>query len=368
MMGPILIVGGGAVGLISALRLASSGVSCTVLEQKPWGYWQTSGRQFAIAHDVMHWLDANNIIGTEKFWSITQAALTMEHEPNTIEFYSHDAKLAYLGGMIAEHTLMQWLFSQVQRSPYIEFVCSSQLHQVSTTSSGVRICDDQGKEYFGVLCIAADGQNSWVRRQMDISCFRYPFFQYASNAIVGFEGNPRIVWDVFSENQCVGVLPISLDRAACIVMEPTGSIAFSTVLQKVNTHLKNTLALTLIDSRHVTYPLTAGWALSPVKENVIFLGEAALWVHPMMGQGLNIALRYAASVLDALPDILAVGYDVKAWLQHLPARDGATALGINSAASVLQRRTRFFAWRALSFCASFPKFAQWCVGSGCAHL
>ncbi len=368
MMGPILIVGGGVVGLVSALRLAASGVACTILEQKPWGYWQTSGRQFAIAHDVIQWLEARNIIDTAKFWSITQAALSMEDDPNTIEFYSHDAKLAYLGGMISEGALMQWLVAQVQRSAYIQFICSCQLQRLSTTSSGVQIYDNQGTIYFSGLCIAADGQNSWVRRQMGIGCFRYPFFQYATNAVVGFKGNPHTVWDVFSKDQCVGILPISLNRAACIVMEPTGNIDFSTVLQNLNAHLKRTLALTLLDPPHVTYPLTGGWAASHVKEAVIFLGEAALWVHPMMGQGLNIALRYAAPVLDALPDLLTVGYDIKAWLQHLPSRDGATALGINSAAAALQHRTRFFAWRTLSFCASFPNFSAWCVGSGCAHL
>ena len=367
-MDRVLIVGGGAVGLISALRLASAGVPCTVLEQKPWEYWQISGRHFAIAQDVMTWLDTRNIIDTTHFWPITQAALTMDHQSDIIKFHSHDAKLEYLGGMIAERTLMQALVDQVQRSSSIQFFCSCQLRRLSSGSFGVRIYDAKEIEYFGALCIAADGQNSWVRRQMGIPCLRYPFFQYATNAVVGFEGDLGTVWDVFSENQCVGILPISAHRAACIVMEPTGSIDFSTVLQNINKHLKKTLALTLIDPPHATYPLTAGWALSCVKDRVLCMGEAALWVHPMMGQGLNIALRYAAPVLDALPDVLTVGYDVSRWLQCLPYRDGATALGINSAASVLQRRTRFFAWKAMSFSAAFPKFIRLCVRSGCGTV
>ena len=366
-MQTVLIVGGGVVGLISALRLATSGVPCVILEEKPWGYWRADGRQFALAYDVIQWLSVHAIVPIEKFWRITQAALSMDERANILEFHSNDAKLAYLGGMICESALMTHLVEQVSRMPLIQFLCGRKLISIVSTACDVCIEDHQHHRYVGSLCIASDGKNSWVRKQMNISCFEYAFSQYATNVIVGFEGNPRTVWDVFSENQCIGILPIAPDRAACIVMEPTGRVTFPMLLQRINTALNGRLVLTSNPQSYRSYPLSAGWALSYTKHTVLLLGDAALWLHPMMGQGLNIALRHAAPILDAIPDLLTIGYDIQRWLRHLPSRDGAVALGINGSAILLQGAARFLAWRALSFCANFPQFTRWCIRSGCTR-
>ena len=205
----VLIVGGGVLGLVSALRLASRGIRCVVLEKRRFGYWKQEGRYFALAYDVVQWLAQRNIIDLRTCWPIYEAGLSMDKCQDALKFSHRQARLPHLGVMVEESMLMSLCIQEVMKNFCIELICSVQPECLWIEDQEVCLQDQEGKIYRGCLCIAADGKNSWVRGYVNIPCMEYNFQQIAYSGVAVFKGNPNTVWDIFSRDQCIGLLPFS---------------------------------------------------------------------------------------------------------------------------------------------------------------
>ena len=157
--------------------------------------------------------------------------------------------------------------------------------------------DQENTFYQGRCCIAADGHKSWVRSQLQNRPFYYDFGQTATTGVVQFQGDEHTVWDFFFKDHCVGILPFSCDRAACILMGTSQrTLSFQEnafreggLFSILNRGLKGKMTILKLERWDKHYPLTAGRCKREVQGLVLFLGDALECMHPLMGQGMNLA-------------------------------------------------------------------------------
>ncbi|ETZ04639.1 FAD-dependent oxidoreductase [Holospora undulata] len=360
----VLIIGGGIVGLTSAIRLGSRGISCIVLEKKNLGYWKQGARYFAVAQDVVQWLSYRGIVDLENFWTIQDAAIRMNGFTEEVRCSSREMGLSRLGVMVKESVLMEMLIKNLENYSCISVVFSSRLEKIWNDDRCVYVTTAEGACYEGKFCIAADGKTSWVRSQLNRKTWNYDFKQIASSGVVRFDGEMHTVWDVFFKDQCVGILPFSCNQAACILM---GSSRKMISYQKddffsiLNQNLHGKMNILGIERWDGHYTLTAGRCREETFELVLFLGDALEWMHPLMGQGMNLALRHASKWLDALPESLNSGICLKRWLYGHRQQNWKAGLGVNIGAIALQSKLQFYVWKGLCWGMFFPELFKWCL-------
>ena len=363
----VIVVGGGVIGLVSALRLALQGVSCIVLERNLEGYWIKGARYFALAEDVVAWLSYWKILDLTDCWPIHDAALRMDSASSEIRFSCNQIRTPYLGVMVNERMLLEMLIKRLKTCSFASIFFSTSLQRIWSDTEHVYLIDDANTVYQGRCCIAADGHRSWVRSQLNNRPFYYDFGQTATTGVVQFQGDAHTVWDFFFKDHCIGILPFSSQEAACILMgtsQRTLSFQDNTfgeggLFSILNRGLKGKMIIQNLHSWDAHYPLTAGRCLREVQGLVLFLGDALEWMHPLMGQGMNLALRYASKWLDTLPEALISSVCLEKWLLGHRQKNWSIGLGVNVGAFTLQSSFRARIWKGLEWGTFCPGVSSW---------
>ena len=157
------------------------------------------------------------------------------------------------------------------------------------------------------LLIAADGAHSFIRSKLGIEC---EVKQYGQTAIVGCVDvelhHNYTAYERFTKEGPLALLPRSGNRCGFIWMKPTdiadknstlSNEAFVAILQQVFGYRLGKLSN---PSKRYAYPLSLSISKKRVQKRVVLLGNAAQTLHPIAGQGLNLALREIAELTDLL--------------------------------------------------------------------
>ena len=157
------------------------------------------------------------------------------------------------------------------------------------------------------LLIAADGANSYIRTQLGIEC---NIKHYEQTAIIGCIDTAKhhryTAYERFTKDGPLAFLPRKDNQCGFIWMNPTAIAeehsvlsdqAFLLALQQAFGYRLGQLSNL---SKRFAYPLTLSVSEQRVQQRVVLLGNAAQTLHPIAGQGLNLALREIAELTDIL--------------------------------------------------------------------
>ena len=116
----------------------------------------------------------------------------------------------------------------------------------------------------------------------------------------------NVAWERFTPQGPLALLPCGDEYAVVYTCAPVeaerlvalGDDGFLAVLQ---THFGGRLQFTACTSRHV-FPLGLRYRPSPVGPRSVWLGNAAQTLHPVAGQGFNLALRDIMQLARTLTD------------------------------------------------------------------
>jgi 2-octaprenyl-6-methoxyphenol hydroxylase len=185
------------------------------------------------------------------------------------------------------------------------------------TSDGVEARTPDGASTRARLLVAADGARSRLREQAGI-----PFhgWSYSQSAIVGtisheHDHEGRAV-EHFLPAGPFALLPLSAGRRSSIVWtERTADVPrllardAADQAALIERHFGLTLGAIDIEGRLQAFPLSFGLARDFVSDRLALLGDAAHVIHPIAGQGLNLGLKDAAALAEAVVDQLRLGLD-----------------------------------------------------------
>ena len=215
-------------------------------------------------------------------------------------------------------TLIQQLYLQVQlvlRSP-------ARVSAVLAVRNGYRLSLEAGDQVRARLLVVADGADSSLRRALDIPVHSRSYRQYALIANVGHAADHgNCAYERFTGQGPLAMLPLLADssggpRSALVWTLPEAlarelsACPEAEFLQRLQRRFGYRLGRLRKAGERFSYPLALVQAEEQVRRGLILLGNAAHSLHPVAGQGFNLALRDAVVFAQVLAAAQRNGEDL----------------------------------------------------------
>jgi 2-octaprenyl-6-methoxyphenol hydroxylase len=219
-----------------------------------------------------------------------------------------------LGYVVENKRLGQVLNARLNESGKINLLCPALVSCVKATEKGMQLDLNHGNTETRVdasLVVLADGGKSPVCEQLGIAQSVERYDQHALIANIIFEKpHQHVAFERFTDTGPLAVLPlVSIDG------KNRGSLVWTlSVGQAVQyRELNEEELLPLLQERFgyklgkileigetFVYPLSLCIAKEQVRPSLALLGNVAHTLHPVAGQGLNLALRDTRALVDVL--------------------------------------------------------------------
>lgn len=268
-----------------------------------WGALPAS--QCSPYHDMVVWDAATPVAGGAQ----------LELDGEVLRFSASALGEPNLGHIIANNQL-QWAALEVISQARITRFAAA-LQSITLNETGADILLDDQRRVSARLVVGADGVNSVSRRCVGITSRVRSYQQTALVTHVRTERPHRqTAWQRFLPTGPIAFLPLN-DGRSSIVWTTTAEHAaqlmqlddaeVSAAIGIASDHIVG--AVTIAAAR-ATFPLQMAQVDEYCREHFVLVGDAAHSVHPLAGQGVNLGLLDAASLVQTLADARQSGADL----------------------------------------------------------
>lgn len=327
----IVIIGGGMVGVSFALAMRAADPECrahvTLIETFPLKFSAEQPEytpSFDVRSTALSW-GSRHIYESLDCWErlrenccpirtihVSEAGrfgcTRIEHQQEDVEA---------LGYVVENHWLGRSLLYDLGERPEVSLLAPATVEQLSATDCGYTLKYRSG-DALGTLdadlVIVADGGKSGLREQLGI---QQQATDYAQRAMVfnvqTEQPHQGIAYERFTQSGPMAMLPLVGDRGAVIwslgseesaAVEELDDADFIGAFQK---QFGYRLGRVLRVGQRSAYPLVLTTVNEQVRPGLVVLGNAAHTLHPVAGQGYNLALRDADALASDLGQTLSEG-------------------------------------------------------------
>ena len=330
----VIIVGAGMAGATLGLALHSAGLKPVLIDVLPFEA-QTAptfdGRASAIAYaSFRQWKEIGAGDAMLPYAQrIEQILVTDGHAPGAAagrglrSFLRFDATEIEassggepLGYMIENRHIRAALAAAVQKAG-ITVHAPARVADVKADGPTATVTLEGGRTLSAPLVVGADGRNSKVRQAADIGVIGWDYPQVGFVATVAMEeDHGGVAHEYFLPSGPFAILPLTGKRASLVWTEtrPRGAALKEARLEAVEAHLARRfgefVGKVRLEGPRFSYPLSLQLAEQMSAPRMALLGDAAHAIHPIAGQGLNLGLKDAAALAEALVDALRLGEDI----------------------------------------------------------
>ncbi len=325
----ILLVGGGLVGMATAIGLAKSGFKVAVIDMAP-ADTQTAdpfdGRASAIAYSSSHLLRALGLM--ELLEPVAQPILEIRVSdgPSMLHLHFDHAELAQgdlavgpLGYMIENRHTRRALFTVAEELENLEVLAPERVTSINRAPGHVSVTLGSGRSLQGRLLLGADGRGSMVRRDAGITVNGWGYNQAGIVAALAHEeSHAGIAHERFLPAGPFALLPLTGNRSSLVWTEKLplaktimglSDRAFEAEVQE---RAGDFLGKISVIGGRWSYPLSVQFSDTYIAPRTALVGDAAHGIHPIAGQGLNLGLRDVAALIEVLVEARDVGLDIGA--------------------------------------------------------
>ncbi len=211
--------------------------------------------------------------------------------------------------------------------------------------TGARVQLADGREIIASLVIAADGRKSPLREAAGIKVIGWNYAQtgivttvrhdrpHGGRAVQHFlPAGPFAILPLTGNRSCITWTEEAREAARILAFDDAGFLA------EVEQRFGGKLGAIALDGPRQSWPLELHLARRYVGPRFALVGDAAHGVHPLAGQGLNLAFRDVAALVEVIADGVRVGFDAgdaqalrryERWRRFDSAVSAATFDGIN---------------------------------------
>lgn len=225
-----------------------------------------------------------------------------------------DHQLEALGYVVENRKLGEVLNSAMQASETIDLICPASISTISPNSQGMtlEIVDkSDGYSVNASLVVLADGGRSPICNQLGIERDVEHYKQHALIANIAFEyPHNNVAYERFTETGPLAVLPLqsieNQNRGSMVwTIDEQQSAEFMAMeedklLPLLQGRFGNRLGELQQIGEKFCYPLSLSIAKEQVRPGLVLLGNVAHTLHPVAGQGLNLALRDVGVLVETL--------------------------------------------------------------------
>ncbi len=189
----------------------------------------------------------------------------------------------------------------------LEWHCPATVEQLTPVANGHHLRLSNGSQLSAGLTVLADGGRSGLKEQLGIGSRRESYEQTALIAHVGVsQPHGGVAYERFTAQGPMALLPLPGQAMELIWTHPSGSeharmtLPEGEFLGQLQRAFGDRVGrFTRVGSRYA-YPLSLVTAEEPVRPGLAVLGNAAHALHPVAGQGFNLALRGVMDLVEAL--------------------------------------------------------------------
>jgi len=342
----VAIVGGGMVGMTTAIALGAHGVRTALIEaeapaaQEQAGY---DGRSSAIAYGSQRLLNAlgvwegmahaaqpiTDIRVSDGAWHIRDAAPFFVHydyrmlPPGSLP----DSGMAQppFGWIVENRATRISLLARIKTCPGLLHLAPAELADATFGDTLARLFLKDGRHVEARLVIAADGRNSLLRRLGGIKHTTFGYRQTGIVCTVTHEKPHRgVAHEHFLPTGPFAMLPMTSDRDAAGNERHRSSIVWTEdprivpLLLSIDDaafgrEIERRFGLSLGHVRPLgkrfAYPLGLLLADAYARPRLALAGDAAHAIHPIAGQGFNLGIRDVGALAEAIVSAHRLGLD-----------------------------------------------------------
>ena len=227
-----------------------------------------------------------------------------------------------LGSVIENPWLGNVLLAALARAAGVSFCSPASLTEVIFKDDSAELGltrDGVTESLTTALLVIADGAESGLRQRLGIDAEVSDYQQRAFIANIATQKHHAgCAYERFTEYGALAMLPLTADengrsRSALVwtfaddVADDVAALSDAAFLQRLQTDFGFRLGRLLAVGQRVSFPLRLSCATEQLRRNVVVMGNAAHSLHPVAGQGFNLALRDAASLSELLAGALESG-------------------------------------------------------------
>ncbi len=302
----VVIIGGGLVGMATALSLAHAGIQVAMLEAK-----MPDISMFHTSYDSRT-LVVNP--ASEQFWQqlgvwqsvvasatkINQVHVSSKGQFGRVLFDKDELEVPVLGHVVEANVLGAVLWDKVRNNPNIKVIAPATMSDFKVSDEAVTIDYElQGEHHqaSAQLMIAADGAQSSIRKQLSLPTNTKAYKKTAVICSITPEKmHHNRAYERLTKTGPFALLPFNGRMGLVWSNEPEKAEQLLKMPQAEFIELAQAEfgyrlgRFTEVGKRH-QYPLFKIQVEKQYDERVVLLGNAAHTVSPVSAQGLNLAIR-----------------------------------------------------------------------------
>jgi 2-octaprenyl-6-methoxyphenol hydroxylase len=304
----IAIAGGGAAGLALALALQKHGLSTEIFDAAAPGAGLADKRILALSHgsvQTLEWLGVwSGLQG--KSAPITTIHISQQGGLGRTRISAAEQQVPALGYVCPAAELIAALVAAAEKKK-IPLHHQRLVHEAVATNDGIRFQAGDEEHHAALLAYAEgaidEGQHLRQRDygQHAITCTATLAQPHKGNA-----------WERFTAHGPVALLPVvgnghSGKDVAVVYTGPSGEAAVlqglddAAFITRLQAEFNGRLQITSVSHRY-RFPLGLRYRDTTIGQRQVWLGNAAQTLHPVAGQGYNLALRDIRDLARTLAD------------------------------------------------------------------
>ena len=308
----VAIVGGGLVGLALARGLADGGLKLALVERhralsSHAGNWDA--RVYAISPASETFLRAVGAWPStaDRMEPVTRMRIFGDRPGSELGFDAYEAHVARLATIVENSALVAALQEAVCSQANLTVFSPATCSDVSWANRYATLRLESGEELRTKLLVAADGADSWLRREAGIAVQEEAYGQTAVVANFAI-GNPHrgVAFQWFRPDGVLALLPLPGERASMVwsarqdLADRLLSLGPDDLCAEVATASRGMLGRLALITPPAAFALRLIRARRLSAARLALVGDAAHNLHPLAGQGVNLGfqdVRELASIL-----------------------------------------------------------------------
>ncbi len=324
----VVIAGGGMVGASLALalsRYSGGAISVMVVESFPLpaaGAAPQYRPSFDARSTALSW-GSRQIFDKLGIWpQLSQHLTAIEHihvsdrgHIGSALLHAREQGWPALGYVVENAWLGSVLLSELRAAPGVSLCSPATVESIDSGADGARLGIRRGDELEQIraqLVVVADGADSALREKLGVAVAVNDYRQAAVIANVCFDKPHRgTAYERFTDRGPLALLPLSDSEEgqarAALVWTESNADAEALVaadegefLRRLQQRFGYRQGRFLRAGQRASYPLRLVAANEQVRRHLVIMGNAAHSLHPVAGQGFNLALRDVARLAQLL--------------------------------------------------------------------
>jgi 2-octaprenyl-6-methoxyphenol hydroxylase len=317
----VAIVGGALTGLALANALAAAGCTAAIVDRgrvaaAPGA--TRDGRVTAIARASKRFLAGCGVwrhvhdSGPIRDIIVGEGAM-----PLTVHYDHREVGDEPLGWIVENELLKAALLARVAEQEGIRILDGAAIERIEPQRAAVELRLGDGRRVRAALLAACDGRGSSVRERLGIGRREWRYDQIGMVCTLAHQRpHQGVAIERFFPDGPFAVLPMAEPRRSSIVWALREDLARQVMrlddaafAAEVAERFADRLGAVEVVGPRFSYPLVLVWADGYTAPRAALVGDAAHGIHPIAGQGWNLAVRDVATLAEIVADQVRLGLD-----------------------------------------------------------